>query len=484
MSDTPDPALEARLETFRKKRPGPARGGPSVTLIAVLLGLAAGGLAFVLSSLLAAPEDRALVTSDVADFQSTGRAAEIAFPEAAPLRPAPPPIEVPEPDGVDVAALAPGEIVLTDPSVARELERIRAALRDAEAERRRALAAAERRHAAELRARETAVTDRLEAAFAEERQALEDRLAEIEADRRRARASEAQERRELEAELARAQSARDALERQVESLTALTEAGRLASLAAEDARKAEEIRRAEAAALAQRRHASAAVIFAGSAAMTAGGVDAELDPTADEAFLRQAPRVGVAEAGRIAEPGRTLLQGTVIQATLRTAINSDLPGNALAIVSEPVLAFSGERVLIPKGSQLFGSYSARIDTHQRRILVRWSRIVTPAGISMEIAAVGGDPLGRSGLSGFVDTRLDERLSGGVLISLIGALPSVAVRSLEGEVARDTAVAMTEGVAATTDSVLAEQLSIRPTLYADQGAAVTVIVDRDVVVHDS
>ena len=98
----------------------------------------------------------------------------------------------------------------------------------------------------------------------------------------------------------------------------------------------------------------------------------------NETYLRTAARpLEIDEAARMENPDRTLAQGSVIQAALQTAINSDLPGNVVAVVTEPVHAFFGDTVLIPRGSRLFGQYRSGIEINQKRILVLWTRILTP-----------------------------------------------------------------------------------------------------------
>lgn len=235
---------------------------------------------------------------------------------------------------------------------------------------------------------------------------------------------------------------------------------------------------------------SPALVFAGGQATGTGGagaggsvVDSEgrkLSP--DEAFLKEAPTLVVQEAQRMEDPDRTLVQGSVIQAALQVAINSDLPGNVVAVVSEPVPAFSGDSILVPRGSRLFGSYSSGIDAGQKRILIAWTRILTPDGVSMNISAVGGDSLGRSGLTGFVDTKFRARFGGAALISMIGAGPSIAASQVNDEITSDTLASVGGNLQDATSSVIAEQLALKPTIYIDQGANVTVLVDRDIVVY--
>lgn len=237
---------------------------------------------------------------------------------------------------------------------------------------------------------------------------------------------------------------------------------------------------------------SPAIFFAG------GSSGAQSTPAASGETLAGTPRAGIGEnedylaraaqplqideASYMEFPGRTLAQGSVVQAALQTAINSDLPGSVVAVVSEPVLAFSGDQILIPRGSRLFGQYRSGIDINQKRILILWTRILTPDGISMDIASAGGDQLGRSGLTGQVDTKFYERFGGAALISIIGAAPSIAAEAASSETTSIVLESVGEDLEDAVGRVIAEQIAITPTIYVDQGANVTVIVDRDIVIY--
>ncbi|HIE72118.1 MAG TPA: hypothetical protein EYP98_19180, partial [Planctomycetes bacterium] len=60
-----------------------------------------------------------------------------------------------------------------------------------------------------------------------------------------------------------------------------------------------------------------------------------------------------------------------------------------------VLPASVPNFLLPEGSRLFGTYNSNVSLGQARILVGWSRIVTPEGQSVQLAAFGADDQGRS-----------------------------------------------------------------------------------------
>ena len=205
---------------------------------------------------------------------------------------------------------------------------------------------------------------------------------------------------------------------------------------------------------------------------------------ADEQFITAAsnefPETALARP--TPDLNRTILQGTVMQATLETAIQSDLPGVIRAITSSDVRSYDGSVVLIPKGSRLFGTYRADLKINQSRALILWTRVVTPDGLSIMIGSRGTDRLGRAGQTGFVDTYFDERFGSAALISLIGAAPTVIADSIDNEddVTEDVLQSLGGDFESATDDVVAEYLSIRPTIYIDQGAVINVLTERDII----
>ena len=87
----------------------------------------------------------------------------------------------------------------------------------------------------------------------------------------------------------------------------------------------------------------------------------------------------------------------MIRGVLETGIQSDLPGNVRASVSEDVYSFDGRRVLIPKGTMLTGEYRSGVVRGQSRVLIIWTRMLRADGVSLMLGSYGTDNLGRSGL---------------------------------------------------------------------------------------
>lgn len=199
----------------------------------------------------------------------------------------------------------------------------------------------------------------------------------------------------------------------------------------------------------------------------------------DTDFVRNgAEPAEVTQAQLIVNPSNTVVQGTMIQAVLETAIDSSLAGQVRAMVSEDVHAYDGSRILIPRGARLIGRYQSGLDIAQRRVTIAWDRIILPSNQTVEISAFGGDELGRSGTTGFVDSRFGTRFGSAALISLIGALPTVAAQNTEDEITSDVLEGIGEDLQDSAQSVIGEYLSVSPVIYVDQGARVTVMVDRD------
>lgn len=179
------------------------------------------------------------------------------------------------------------------------------------------------------------------------------------------------------------------------------------------------------------------------------------------------------KAGRFEHPATTIPQGAVIQAVLETALDSTRPGAARAIVSRDVRSFDGSRVLIPRGSRLYGEYKADLALGQNRALIQWTRLMRPDGVVVALDSPSADPLGRAGVKGKVNSHFLQRFGGALLQSVLDIGVGLATR----DIADGTVIV---GLPGSTQSVTApiapEQ--VRPTLKVAQGSPVSVFVARD------
>jgi type IV secretion system protein VirB10 len=270
-------------------------------------------------------------------------------------------------------------------------------------------------------------------------------------------------------------------------------------------RKAEEERlrrEAEARENARLRSAMLVLDVANGAPSGLGGANESAGPVkvqgpeedANRRFLANAQDVETAHAHKIARIDALVPQGSMIRATLETAIQSDLPGMVKAITREDVYSFDGRRVLIPSGTMLTGEYRSALTRGQTRVFVIWTRLLRADGISLSLGSYGTDSLGRSGLPGEVDEHYFERFGSSILLSIVGG-GSAFLAGLNSTGQSTTAAAGTgtsvglqaqtqaQQTASQTFSDLANQalkdsINIPPTIYVDQGTRIIVFVKRD------
>ena len=169
----------------------------------------------------------------------------------------------------------------------------------------------------------------------------------------------------------------------------------------------------------------------------------------------------------------TVPQGTMIPGVLETALNSDLPGYARAVVSRDVRGFDGSTILIPRGSRVIGQYRSAVADGQSRAFVIWTRILRPDGGSIQIGSSGTDALGRAGLRGSVNRHFLERLGGSVLLSVIDA----EISSLGNRPTTQVVIGSSQEASNLAISALLPT-HISPTIKVSQGSPIRIFVARD------
>ena len=182
-----------------------------------------------------------------------------------------------------------------------------------------------------------------------------------------------------------------------------------------------------------------------------------------------------------------VMAGTVIPAALVTGIQSDLPGDVIATVTESVYdTATGRHLLIPQGSRILGRYNSQVSYGQSRLQMVWNRVVLPDTSSLTLDnLVGTDPAGRAGLEDTVDWHWGRVVAGAALTTLLGVGAELAApeNRLNGN---RVVIAGRDGLQDSVNQVGQEitrrNLNLQPTLTARPGLAVRVIVNRDLVLR--
>lgn len=184
-----------------------------------------------------------------------------------------------------------------------------------------------------------------------------------------------------------------------------------------------------------------------------------------------------------------LMAGTVIPAALLTAVNSDLPGQVIATVTEHVYdSLTGRHVLVPQGSRLIGQYDSQVAYGQRRVLLVWTRLIRPDGSSLVLDRLPAtDVAGQSGLEDGVDWHWRRIFAGAALSTLIGVGAELAAPDRvngDGRIVISTRQSVQDTVNQVGQQITRRNLDLQPTLTVRVGHPVRVLVNWDLTLPAS
>ncbi|MER2512520.1 MAG: TrbI/VirB10 family protein [Nitrosomonas ureae] len=180
-----------------------------------------------------------------------------------------------------------------------------------------------------------------------------------------------------------------------------------------------------------------------------------------------------------------LQTGFVIPATLISGINSSLPGQIMAQVSQHIYDSPiGKWRLIPQGSRLVGTYSSEVEYGQARVLVAWQRIIFPDGKTMDIGAMpGADGVGYAGFRDQVNNHYMRIFGSALIMSAIVAGSTYSQRDSGGAFGRQNAgsimsQSLGQQLGLVTANLIRKNLNISPTLEIRPGYRFNIIVTKD------
>ena len=185
-----------------------------------------------------------------------------------------------------------------------------------------------------------------------------------------------------------------------------------------------------------------------------------------------------------------LRAGFVLPAVLMSGINSDLPGQIMAQVSQNVYDTpTGKHVLIPLGSRLVGTYSSDVGYGQARVLIAWQRIDFPDGKALDIGSMpGADGAGYAGFSDKTNNHYVRLFGSAILLSAVTAGISYSQQagqqpgSVNNSPTAGSAMseALGQQLGQVTGQLLAKNMNISPTLEIRPGYRFNVMVTKDLV----
>lgn len=173
--------------------------------------------------------------------------------------------------------------------------------------------------------------------------------------------------------------------------------------------------------------------------------------------------------------------GTVISMILRTGLNTDLPGQIMAEVTQNVFdSLTGTVLLIPKGTRLVASYSSSVTFGQRRVLIAWTQLIRPDGLILNLPGLPGiDAQGYTGYEDKVNNHIWSLLGGTALASLISVAENEIANQAElvGDTIAEAMGIATDNVSSTAEKYIDRLIDRQPTLTIRPGRSIKLLVTQ-------
>lgn len=178
-------------------------------------------------------------------------------------------------------------------------------------------------------------------------------------------------------------------------------------------------------------------------------------------------------------PRRSIVAGTLIEAQLHEPLRTDQPATVLAQSLRPVYDLYNRTVVLPAGTRFLGTVAAA-QTYDAGAELRWHRLITPDGRTIELAepAESTDADGGS-LNGRRHTHRGQKARA----VLVTALTSAAVEAARGDRTTVEIGATAGAEAATGTEALLSRWAQRalarpPTIHLDAGTTIYIRVLSD------
>lgn len=217
-----------------------------------------------------------------------------------------------------------------------------------------------------------------------------------------------------------------------------------------------------------------------------GNYDYDLQNNQDDKnkFYQSGQQGGTAITGRLIEPC-TIWPGTIIPGVLITAVNTDLPGDIMARVSQNVYdSRYGKHLLIPQGTILLAKYNSRISYAQARVQIAWNYLIRPDGLEIPLGGMNGvDEKGMSGQGGDYHENWFQYAKAAGIIAMY-SFANAKLTQLAGvqQVAADGTTPATDQVSdAIGKNIVEKALNVQPTITIDAGTQINIMTNKSIMI---
>ncbi|NNE20588.1 MAG: hypothetical protein HKN10_19140, partial [Myxococcales bacterium] len=180
-----------------------------------------------------------------------------------------------------------------------------------------------------------------------------------------------------------------------------------------------------------------------------------------------------------------LKTGSVIPATMISGINSDLPGQILAQVSEDIYdTATGRHLLIPQGSKVVGTYDNEVAFAQNRALVVWTKLIFPDASQVNLEGMpGADPSGYAGFRDKVNRHVGRRIGAALMLSVFNFAYEASRQQTQNAIGFQPQSAVTaavgQSIAELGRQMVEREMDVPNTLQIRPGYRFHVMVNKDI-----
>lgn len=179
-------------------------------------------------------------------------------------------------------------------------------------------------------------------------------------------------------------------------------------------------------------------------------------------------------------PQYTLLEGTLIESVLINRLDGTFQGPVQCLVTTPVYSHDRQAVVIPAGSRVLGSAAAVQAWGDRRLAVRFHRLLLPDGRTVSLESFTGlNQIGETGLTDEVDRHYLQVFGASLAIGAISGLAQFGTRAGYDITAIDASrQAAGTSLATSTARVLDRYLNVLPTVTIREGHRIKIVLTND------
>jgi type IV secretion system protein VirB10 len=206
------------------------------------------------------------------------------------------------------------------------------------------------------------------------------------------------------------------------------------------------------------------------------------DQFGKEAFFDSNISIGAVSSGYFLGEN-SLWTGTIIPGVLETAINTDLPGNVLARVTQNIYdSQTGRKLLIPQGSLLIARYNSSVSYAQKRVQIVWNLLIRPDGFQVDLGNANAvDQTGMSGQAGRYHENWFEYIKAAGIITMFSianaSMTETSARYAPEDQAANIAAANAALVNQMGNNMVNRALNIQPRLTVDNGTRINIMLNK-------